>query len=544
MLQKTPEESLKEKKICRPLRVIMDCLTISSEKTSLKNETCMPVYEMRTCFNEANYNEVKSEICPFEADVYSSGARVKNQNLTRNITALCSPMNSSFIIETHCVKNYVNTSFDIVNLNSSTSQVYSGSHGSPKNDDGDYLLRIYGALRILTSAGHAISFAFLLIAIILFTSLKRLHCMRVTIHINLMASFLVRAILWYLHIPMKNADDLNTSDLKDILSKRQSVEDLMHIKSTYDYHCAPPGITWCEVYSILHEYVIIANYFWILIEGVYLWILLQAFSVPTKKTLICFLFFGWGCPWIPVVVYGLNAGRSQKCWNAKDCTSILWWIIKTPILLSLCINLVFFVMIMKIVASKLRFSIRSNRRNNENNNSYKWRLAKATLSLIPLFGISYLLTIFCECNNYGNIGFIIIKYFELFVVSIEGSLVAVIYCFLNSEIQEEFGKLRRSWKLKKELNRGWGRPTTSGAVEHSRIATMTTSFGGGLSSINEGGSPNFHGSRDLDGCQMKLLGPISDRNSLKVPESPNTQRVNRISTDEVLENKKLEESNL
>ena len=33
----------------------------------------MPVYEMRTCFNEANYNEVKSEICPFEADVYSSG---------------------------------------------------------------------------------------------------------------------------------------------------------------------------------------------------------------------------------------------------------------------------------------------------------------------------------------------------------------------------------------------------------------------------------------------------------------------------------------
>lgn len=77
------------------------------------------------------------------------------------------------------------------------------------------------------------------------------------------------------------------------------------------------------------------------------------------------------------------------------------------------------------------------------------------------------------------------------------------------KIQEEFGKLRRSWKLKKELNRGWGRPTTSGAVEHSRIATMTTSFGGGLSSINEGGSPNFHGSRDLDGCQMKLLGPIS-----------------------------------
>ena len=36
----------------------------------------------------------------------------------------------------------------------------------------------------------------------------------------------------------------------------------------------------------------------------------------------------------------------------------------------------------------------------------------------------------------------------------------------------------------------------------------------------------------------------TDRNSLKVPESPNYQRVNQISTDEVLENTKLVESNL
>ena len=36
----------------------------------------------------------------------------------------------------------------------------------------------------------------------------------------------------------------------------------------------------------------------------------------------------------------------------------------------------------------------------------------------------------------------------------------------------------------------------------------------------------------------------TDRNSLKVPESPNYQRVNQMSTDEVLENTKLVESNL
>ena len=65
--------------------------------------------------------------------IKTTGNHIKVQNLTRNITALCSPINKSYIVKQHCFKNYTNTSFDKGNLNSSLSQVYSGSHGSSKD---------------------------------------------------------------------------------------------------------------------------------------------------------------------------------------------------------------------------------------------------------------------------------------------------------------------------------------------------------------------------------------------------------------------------
>ncbi len=47
------------------------------------------------------------------------------------------------------------------------------------------------------------------------------------------------------------------------------------------------------------------------------------------------------------------------------------------------------------------------------------RLAKATLSLIPLLGISYLLTTFVQCNQYNNAAVMVVKYLELFYVSVQ-----------------------------------------------------------------------------------------------------------------------------
>merc|ERR1739838_1102635 len=335
---------------------------------------------------------------------------------------------------------------------------------------------VYELLEAITTAGHVLSLISLIIAVLLFIVMRRLHCMRVTIHINLMATFLLRAVIWYLHIPSFMGEDFDIDYLTKLFVGNHSVDNLAEIEQIYSDQCEPHNYSWCRIHNLVMNYAVIANNFWVLIEGVYLWVLLQSFSMPTRKSLIIFILFGWVCPWIPVGIYGMYMGNDDdKCWEIKECGG-LWWLIKGPQFASLATNFVIFVMVLKIVASKLR-GHRHYSHAQANANNYKWRLTKSTLSLIPLLGISYLLTIFIECSNYGDTHVIVVKYFENVFSSVQGFLVAVIYCFLNSEIQEEVTKERSRWKLKNEIGKVRSDPgRASKYYQETTNVTNMTSF--------------------------------------------------------------------
>ncbi|XP_041092176.1 gastric inhibitory polypeptide receptor-like [Polyodon spathula] len=126
---------------------------------------------------------------------------------------------------------------------------------------------------------------------------------------------------------------------------------------------------------------------------------------------------------------------SSWCWEVNENMSY-WWIIRSPILLAILINFLIFIRIIQILVSKLRA-------HQMRYTDYKFRLAKSTLTLIPLLGIhEVVFALVTEEQAEGtlrNVKF----FFELFLNSFQGLLVAILYCFTNKEVQSE---IRKKWQ--------------------------------------------------------------------------------------------------
>uniref|UniRef100_A0A8C2HXF6 Growth hormone releasing hormone receptor n=1 Tax=Cyprinus carpio TaxID=7962 RepID=A0A8C2HXF6_CYPCA len=124
--------------------------------------------------------------------------------------------------------------------------------------------------------------------------------------------------------------------------------------------------------------------------------------------------------------------EDTECWDINE-DSPYWWIIKGPIVVSIGVNFLLFMNIIRILVQKL------NPRLIQFNNSAQYRrLTKSTLLLIPLFGTHYM--VFNFLPDYFNVSLRLC--IELCLGSFQGLIVAVLYCFLNQEVQKE---IRLCW---------------------------------------------------------------------------------------------------
>ncbi|KAG8143594.1 hypothetical protein E2320_000797, partial [Naja naja] len=184
------------------------------------------------------------------------------------------------------------------------------------------------------------------------------------------------------------------------------------------------AVTGCRLAQILTQYCVCANYFWLLVEGLYLHNLLGPMAFMGESYLPAYLLLGWGTPLFFVIPWGIMRylDENNECWERNDNLGY-WWIIRCPILVSILVNFMIFIRVLKIVNSKLRAQ-------QIHYTDYKCRLARSTLTLIPLLGTH-------------GVAFALVTEEQALGTLRYGLLVSTLYCFVNKEVQSE---IQRKWR--------------------------------------------------------------------------------------------------
>uniref|UniRef100_A0A8C4DHJ2 Vasoactive intestinal peptide receptor 2 n=1 Tax=Dicentrarchus labrax TaxID=13489 RepID=A0A8C4DHJ2_DICLA len=293
------------------------------------------------------------------------------------------------------------------------------------NTDEPNDLVFYRVVRILSTLGHSLSLIALLTSTIIICLFRRLHCTRNYIHLNLFVSFMLRAVAVLTKDTLLFSDD-ETTDCS-----------------------TQPSLVGCKASLVFLNYFIMANFFWLLVEGLYLHALLLVIHNYSIRLSI-YMLIGWGIPFVFMVawiIYCLfndtQLGEFVPFYNYSLIHSL-------PALCFLYkINFILFISIIRILVQKLRCTdVGGNERS-----QYR-RLAKSTLLLIPLFGINYVVFVYLMEPTNKTMNYIKI-FFELGLGSFQGLIVAVLYCFLNSEVQSELRRTWRSLSLKRYVGRDY-----------------------------------------------------------------------------------------
>uniref|UniRef100_A0A3B4WB98 Growth hormone releasing hormone receptor 2 n=1 Tax=Seriola lalandi dorsalis TaxID=1841481 RepID=A0A3B4WB98_SERLL len=195
--------------------------------------------------------------------------------------------------------------------------------------------------------------------------LRKLLCARNYIHLNLFVSFMLRSLAVFIK--------------DDVLFADESTD-----------HCTVSTLR-CQAAVTFFNFCVVSNFWWLLVEALYLQTLLLLVFTQTRKLLWIYAVIGWGAPTVTVVIW---------------------------------INFLIFLNISRIIVQKTKAT------HVNPSETHLYRLRRCTLLLIPLFGLHYV--VFALFPDHVGVGPRL--YLELVLGSFQGFIVAVLYCFLNGEV--------------------------------------------------------------------------------------------------------------
>ncbi|XP_056445305.1 calcitonin gene-related peptide type 1 receptor-like [Gadus chalcogrammus] len=275
-------------------------------------------------------------------------------------------------------------------------------------------LKVAYSLFYLALLGHGLSIISLLISLIIFSYFKSLSCQRVSLHKNMFMSFILNSVvtvIWLSTVP--NNQELVASN--------------------------PIS---CKVLSVVIQYTFASSYFWMLCQGIYLHTLIIVAVFVGEQQLVSYYILGWGFPIIPAVTYAVGRGMfyNDNCWISSNTR--LLYIIHGPIHVALLVNLFFLLNIVRVLITKLRVT------HSAETTAYM-KVVRAILILIPLLGVQFILV---PCRPTGRLAFAVYEFTMNIFSHFQGLLVAIIFCFCNSEAQTALRRKWAQWQIVWEKN--------------------------------------------------------------------------------------------
>ncbi|XP_046397289.1 calcitonin gene-related peptide type 1 receptor-like isoform X2 [Ischnura elegans] len=330
--------------------------------------------------------------------------------------------------------------------------------------------------RVLVSvSAYALTIAALLPALFVFAAYRQLQVPRIILHKNLFVSLLANAVCVIIFKCLVILTEFDTDD-NSIVKQNGSG---------------------CKLLLILTKYFRLTNYMWMFCEGFYLHRLIAA-AFAEQKSLILFYAIGWGFPVLPTALYAvLRATQAdERCWAAP--AGEFEWCIILPSILSLLLNAIFLINIIRVLFTKLRAA-------HANEPSQYRKTVRATLVLLPLFGLHFVVTAYRPSSSGRHCDWIELYFYADYLLDgLQGLLVALIFCYFNGEVHYlikrsyfRFVEARNPSSRRSGTNDGSSRTwltTTGGATGHRNSSATRASFVHHASLVE--GSNGAHQRRD------------------------------------------------
>uniref|UniRef100_A0A8C9JAP1 Corticotropin-releasing factor receptor 1 n=1 Tax=Panthera tigris altaica TaxID=74533 RepID=A0A8C9JAP1_PANTA len=312
----------------------------------------------------------------------------------------------------------------------------------------------YHVAVIINYLGHCVSLVALLVAFVLFLRLRApaatswydtagqpcprfphpyawagvtsIRCLRNIIHWNLVSAFILRNATWFV------------------------------VQLTMSPEVHQSNVGWCRLVTATSNYFHVTNFFWMFGEGCYLHTAIVLTYSTDRLRKWMFICIGWGVPFPIIVAWAIGKlyYDNEKCWFGKRPGVYTDYIYQGPMILVLLINFIFLFNIVRILMTKLRASTTSE--------TIQYRKAvKATLVLLPLLGITYML--FFVNPGEDEVSRVVFIYFNSFLESFQ----------VRSAVRKRWHRWQDKHSIRARVARAMSIPTSPTRVSFHSIKPST-----------------------------------------------------------------------